>query len=69
MGASGDYSVYLVAPGGADDLMVFVDQADAAGWGDGTIVEMVVESVEVTIDGETTDGWLRAVLARTVATS
>lgn len=69
VGASGDYFVYLEAQDGANDLLVFVDQADAAGWGDGTTVEMVVESVEVTIDGETTDGWLKAVSVTTVATS
>jgi len=66
VGASGDYFVFLVAQGGANDLQVFVDQADAAGWGDGTTVEMVVESVEVTINGETTDGWLRALSVRQV---
>jgi len=27
---------------------------------DGTKVEMIVEMVEATINGETTDGWLRA---------
>lgn len=59
-GASGDFAVYLKAKGGANDLMVFVDESDAAGWVDGTRVQMVVESVEVTINGETTDGWLRA---------
>lgn len=65
-GASGDFVVYLKAKGGADDLMVFVDESDAAGWHDGTRVEMVVESVEATINGETTDGWLRARSVKTV---
>lgn len=59
-GASGDFSVMLKAKDGADDLSVFVDESDAAGWEDGTKVEMVVENVKVTIDGETDDGWLRA---------
>ena len=59
-GASGDFSVMLKAQGGAQDLTVFVEESDAAQWQDGTRVEMVVEMVEVTIDGETTDGWLRA---------
>lgn len=59
-GASGDYYVMLKAKGGANDLMVFVDERDAGGWEDGTKVEMVVENVEVTIDGDTSDGWLRA---------
>ncbi len=57
-GASGDFFVYLRAKGGADDLPVFVEQSDAEGWQDGTKVEMVLESVEATINGESTDGWL-----------
>lgn len=66
-GAAGEYTVLLKAQGGAQDLMVFVDEADAAGWQDGTIVEMVVESVEITIDGETSGGWLRARSVSTVS--
>jgi hypothetical protein len=66
-GASGEFTVYLKAKGGADDLMVFVDESDAAGWQDGTRVEMVVESGEATINGETTGGWLRAKSVKTVA--
>lgn len=60
-GATGDYSVLLKAQGGAQSLMVFVDEADAAGWGDGTTVDMVLEAVDATIDGETTGGWLRVI--------
>ncbi|MGY1839112.1 MULTISPECIES: hypothetical protein [unclassified Modestobacter] len=66
-GASGDFAVYLKAKGGANDLMVFVNESDADGWQDGTRVEMIVESVEVTINGETTDGWLRAQSVQTVS--
>jgi hypothetical protein len=33
---------------------------------DGTRVQMVVEMGEATINGETTDGWLRAVAVETV---
>lgn len=66
-GASGDYSVLLKAQGGAQDLMVFVEESDAAGWHDGTSVEMVVAVVEITINGETTDGWLRARSVKTVS--
>lgn len=65
-GASGDFFVYLKAQGGAQDLPVFVNESDADGWQNGTKVEMVVESVEATINGETTDGWLRAQSVRTV---
>jgi hypothetical protein len=67
VGAAGRFSVMLKAKGGADDLSVFVDQSDAAGWQDGTEVEMVVKMVEATIDGDTTDGWLEAESAKTVA--
>lgn len=62
-GAAGEYTVLLKAQGGAQDLLVFVDESDTSGWTNGTQVEMVVESVEATINGETTDGWLRVVSA------
>jgi hypothetical protein len=66
-GASGDFSVMLKAKEGADDLLVFVDESDANGWQDGTKVEMVVKMVEVTINGETTDGWLEAQSAKRIS--
>jgi hypothetical protein len=66
-GASGDFSVMLKAKGGADDLAVFVDVSDAHGWQDGTKVEMVVKMVEVTINGETIDGFLEAQSAKTIS--
>lgn len=66
-GASGDFSVMLKAKDGADDLAVFVDESDASGWQDGTKVEMVVKMVEVTINGETTDGWLETQSAKTIS--
>ncbi|MGY3379457.1 hypothetical protein ACVWYS_001414 [Arthrobacter sp. TE12231] len=59
-GAAGEFTVMLKAQGGAQDLSVFVDESDAAGWRDGTKVQMIVEAGEATINGETTDGWLRA---------
>ena len=65
-GAAGEFTVMLKAQGGAQDLSVFVDESDAAGWRDGTKVEMVVESGEATINGETTEGWLRAVSVDTI---
>ena len=58
--ATGEYSVYLQAKAGTNDLLVFVDQALTAGWRNGTRVQMVVKAVERTINGETTDGWLQA---------
>jgi hypothetical protein len=64
--ASGDYAVMLKAKGGADDLEVLVDKSDAAKWANGTKVEMVVELVEVTIDGEKLNGFLRAVSVKTL---
>jgi hypothetical protein len=66
-GASGDFSVTLRAKEGTNDLAVFVDESDADEWQDGTKVEMVVKMVEVTIKGETTDGWLDAQSARTIS--
>ena len=66
-GASGDFSVNLKAKGGANDLPVFVDESDANGWQDGTKVEMVVKMVEVTINGETTDGFFEAQSAKTIS--
>jgi hypothetical protein len=65
-GAAGEYTVMLKAQGGAQDLSVFVDESEAAGWSDGTKVQMIVESVEATIDGETTEGWLKAQSVKTV---
>lgn len=64
--ATGEFTVMLKAQGGAQDLSVFVDESDAAGWRDGTKVQMVVESGEATIDGETTEGWLRVVSVDTI---
>ncbi|MGY2129404.1 hypothetical protein [Blastococcus sp. SYSU DS0617] len=66
-GASGDYVVNLVAQGGRQDLQVFVDESVADGWRDGTRVQLVLEAVEATINGETTDGWLRVRSATTLS--
>lgn len=66
-GVTGDYTILFKAHDGADDLMVFVDEPDAAGWTDGMRLEMVVENTEVTINGETSDGWLRMVSANPAA--
>lgn len=60
-GPSGDYVVFFTAKGGADDLMVLVDESDASGWTDGTRLDVVVENVELTLNGETDDGWLRMI--------
>lgn len=65
-GATGEYNVLLKAQGGTQDLSVFVDESDAAGWRDGTKVQMIVEMGEATIKGETTDGWLRALSVETI---
>ena len=65
-GASGDFFVLLKTKEGSD-LNVFIDESDANGWQDGTKVEMVVKMVEVTINGETTDGWLEAQSAKTIS--
>lgn len=65
-GATGEYNVLLKAQGGAQDLSVFADKSDAAGWRDGTKVQMIVEMGTATINGETTDGWLRALAVETI---
>lgn len=65
-GASGDYYVYLETKKGSD-LLVFIDESETLDWEDGTKVEMILEATEVTINGETTDGWMRAREARTVS--
>lgn len=65
-GATGEFTVMLKAQGGDQDLPVFVDESDAAGWQDGTKVQMIVEMGEATINGETTDGWLRALSVETI---
>jgi hypothetical protein len=65
-GAAGEFTVMLKAQGGAQDLSVFVDESEAAGWRDGTKVQMIVEMGEATINGETTDGWLRALSVETI---
>ncbi|WP_121057531.1 hypothetical protein [Microbacterium telephonicum] len=64
---TGDYAVNLSALGGANDLQVYLaNQSDAAGWTDGTRVEMVVENVEKTINDETSGGFLQLVSATVV---
>lgn len=66
-GATGDYAVALKAHNGADDLMILLDdKADADGWTDGTRVQLVLENVEKTIDGETDDGWMQVLSATVV---
>jgi len=60
-GLTDDYVVFFSAKGGADDLMVLVDESDASEWTDGTRLDVVVENVEITLDGDTDDGWLRMI--------
>lgn len=59
IGATGEFSVLVETKTGSD-LIVFVEQSDADGWEDGARVEMVVEDVERTINGETSHGWFKA---------
>ena len=65
-GASGDYFVYLKTSVGSD-LIVFIEESETRGWKDGTNVEMILESVSATINGETTEGWMRARATRVVS--
>jgi hypothetical protein len=66
IGASGDFLVMLKTKEGAD-LEVFIEESDANGWQDGTMVEMIVKIVERTINGETTDGFLEAQSTKTIS--
>lgn len=67
VGATGDFVVNVAVLEGANDLQVLLaDESTAASWADGTRVEMVVENVEKTLDGESTDGWLQLVSATVV---
>jgi hypothetical protein len=65
-GASGDFFVMLKTKEGAD-IEVFVDESDAKGWQDGTKVEMVLKTVEATINGETSDGFFEVQSAKTIS--
>lgn len=65
-GASGDFIVMLKTAEGSD-LQVFIDQSATTGWQDGTKVDMVLTSSEVTVNGETMDGFWKARSARTDA--
>ena len=62
-GASGDHFVNLKTSVGSD-LIVFVEESETVGWTDGVKVEMILESVSATINGETTEGWMRSRTAR-----
>jgi hypothetical protein len=65
VGATGDFVVNVAVLGGANDLQVLLaDESTASSWTDGTRVEMVVENVEKTLDGESTDGWLQLVSSK-----
>lgn len=64
--ATGDYIVNLKAKDGAQDLPFFVDETETKGWRDGTVVELVLENVERTINGESDDGYLQAVAVKTI---
>lgn len=66
-GATGDFVVNVAVYEGANDLQVLLaDESTAASWTDGTRVEMVVENVEKTLDGESTDGWLQLVSSKVI---
>ena len=65
-GSAGEFNVLLSAQGGTQDLSVFIEKSDASGWKSGTKVQIIVEMGEATIKCETTDGWLRALSAKTI---
>lgn len=64
-GAAGEFTVYLKTQTGSD-LLVFADEAEASQWSEGSVVEMLLEVGEATINGETSDGWLRAISTETL---
>ena len=67
VGATEDFVVNVAVHDGANDLQVLLaDESTAASWTDGTRIEMVVENVEKTLNGEKTDGWLQLVSATVV---
>lgn len=66
IGATGEFSVLVETKNGSD-LIVFIEESDADGWEDGTRVEMVVEDVERTINGETSHGWFKAQTVKTIS--
>jgi len=67
VGATGDFVVNVAVHEGANDLQVLLaDESAAASWTDGTPVEMVVENVQKTLDGETMDGWLQLISSTVV---
>lgn len=66
VGATGEYSVYVKAKDGRDDLFFFVDRSVTTGWSNGTRVDVVVKVEVRTINGETTDGWLVAQAVETL---
>lgn len=67
VGATGDFVVNVAVLEGANDLQVLLaDESTASSWTDGTRVEMVVENVEKTLDGGSTDGWLQLVSSKVV---
>lgn len=65
--ASGDLGVMVQDAGGAIHIEVLAKRSDAAGWQAGMHVEMVVEDVQLTINGETGHGYLRVVSVKTIS--
>lgn len=63
---SGDFGVFVQDAGGASHMEVLAKKSDAATWREGMKVEMVVESVELTINGETGSGYMRVVSAKAI---
>ncbi|PKI90580.1 hypothetical protein CW368_10390 [Actinomycetales bacterium SN12] len=64
--ATGDHAVALNAHDRADDLMALLDDKTWRTDGRTVRVQLVLENVEKTIDGETDDGWMQAVTATVV---
>lgn len=63
VGATGEYFVWVSVHGNTNEFEVFIDRNLTRGWGNGTRVKFVVEDAEFSIQGETSDGWMKAISA------
>jgi hypothetical protein len=68
-GATGHYSVMIKVPGSAfadnqDFFVLLDDAAQAADWVPGTVMTLVVENLELEVNGDTGSGWLKVLSAQ-----
>jgi hypothetical protein len=68
-GATGHYSVMIKVPGSAfadnqDYFVLLDDAAQAAEWIPGSVMTLVVENLELDVNGDTGSGWLKVLSAQ-----